>query len=460
MDFVAELPEKNTFIHFDEGASVEGPHTASAPAKLIERFLEPRIDAAEPASAQAASAGGTAVVGEASMSPTVPGGSSGQQIGHSAPALNTLMQLRLSEAGRGLLPGAGAPPRPPGSPPESPRCEEVFPTGPPPVSAAAVGQQGILRPPPLLAPGGLVPPPPPESPPASPSGSEPGADKHPAPASVRSPPAALNPACVEVQDHPAGPAPLPTPQSPRSLPSIGSAWHATGDCVPCAWFWKPQGCNNGAQCTRCHMCPEGEVKARKKLQKQVMVQKTKEAKQEPAYVTVAQLETAPSAASLTAAVHSTGVEIPIKHTFIHYSEPPCEVVEGPPVYSAPGIMLHPQAGSTSAAAAAAEASAVAAAAAAVIGAPSSAAAAVVAAAAAAIALPGGAAADGTAAGSSAGNEAHLRGECKPCSYFWYKADGCRNGYDCAFCHLCEKGENKKRKKERIRALKAEGKFHH
>jgi len=49
------------------------------------------------------------------------------------------------------------------------------------------------------------------------------------------------------------------------LPSVGSALHGTGKCQPCAWFWKAgRGCQDGANCDHCHLCPEGEVKARKK----------------------------------------------------------------------------------------------------------------------------------------------------------------------------------------------------
>jgi len=47
-------------------------------------------------------------------------------------------------------------------------------------------------------------------------------------------------------------------------PSQGSDTHGTGECRPCAWFWKPQGCANGFDCRHCHMCPEGELKNRKK----------------------------------------------------------------------------------------------------------------------------------------------------------------------------------------------------
>lgn len=48
------------------------------------------------------------------------------------------------------------------------------------------------------------------------------------------------------------------------MPSLGSSLHATGQCKPCSWFWKPQGCGNAFECTHCHLCPEGEVKIRKK----------------------------------------------------------------------------------------------------------------------------------------------------------------------------------------------------
>eukprot|EP00434_Breviolum_minutum_P025824 symbB.v1.2.022829.t1/scaffold2043.1/size110972/3 len=51
------------------------------------------------------------------------------------------------------------------------------------------------------------------------------------------------------------------------LPSVGSARHGHGNCLPCAWFWKPQGCLNGDACLRCHLCPAGELKRRKGEQK-------------------------------------------------------------------------------------------------------------------------------------------------------------------------------------------------
>lgn len=48
------------------------------------------------------------------------------------------------------------------------------------------------------------------------------------------------------------------------LPSVGSALHGTGRCSPCAWSWKAKGCKAAAACNFCHLCPEDELKNRKK----------------------------------------------------------------------------------------------------------------------------------------------------------------------------------------------------
>lgn len=52
--------------------------------------------------------------------------------------------------------------------------------------------------------------------------------------------------------------------SKSSMQSRGSAMHGSGKCRPCAWFHKPQGCTNALDCGYCHMCPDGELKSRKK----------------------------------------------------------------------------------------------------------------------------------------------------------------------------------------------------
>jgi len=53
-------------------------------------------------------------------------------------------------------------------------------------------------------------------------------------------------------------------------PTAGSALHGTGTCKPCAWHWKPGGCQAGPACSFCHLCPPGEIKLRKKIKVALM----------------------------------------------------------------------------------------------------------------------------------------------------------------------------------------------
>jgi len=48
------------------------------------------------------------------------------------------------------------------------------------------------------------------------------------------------------------------------LMSAGSALHELGECRPCAWYWRPQGCENGQDCRHCHLCPQGALKERRR----------------------------------------------------------------------------------------------------------------------------------------------------------------------------------------------------
>lgn len=62
----------------------------------------------------------------------------------------------------------------------------------------------------------------------------------------------------------------------------------------------------------------------------------------------------------------------------------------------------------------------------------------------------------TAAGAltelpSAGSMGHHLGQCKPCAF---TAKGCITGKECRFCHLCDTGEHKRRKKEKLAARRA------
>jgi hypothetical protein len=55
---------------------------------------------------------------------------------------------------------------------------------------------------------------------------------------------------------------------------------------------------------------------------------------------------------------------------------------------------------------------------------------------------------------SVGSAAHECGDCRPCAWHW-KSAGCSNGASCIFCHLCDEGELKRRKKQRVDALRAD-----
>lgn len=52
-------------------------------------------------------------------------------------------------------------------------------------------------------------------------------------------------------------------------------------------------------------------------------------------------------------------------------------------------------------------------------------------------------------------EAHVRGECRPCAYFRHKADGCRQGDDCPFCHLCDHDAIKRLKKAKRQRMRVQ-----
>lgn len=47
---------------------------------------------------------------------------------------------------------------------------------------------------------------------------------------------------------------------------------------------------------------------------------------------------------------------------------------------------------------------------------------------------------------SVGSADHNLGTCKPCAFLWKDANGCSNGTNCKFCHMCTPGEIKRRKK--------------
>lgn len=50
--------------------------------------------------------------------------------------------------------------------------------------------------------------------------------------------------------------------------------------------------------------------------------------------------------------------------------------------------------------------------------------------------------------TSMGSKDHDTGRCKPCGFLYKDANGCQNGADCPFCHMCPPGEIRRRKKEK------------
>lgn len=57
---------------------------------------------------------------------------------------------------------------------------------------------------------------------------------------------------------------------------------------------------------------------------------------------------------------------------------------------------------------------------------------------------------GTPQFPSKGSALHKIGSCKPCAFYCQGGPAaCKNGTDCSFCHLCESGEKKRRKKDKL-----------
>lgn len=94
------------------------------------------------------------------------------------------------------------------------------------------------------------------------------------------------------------------------VPSQGSAAHGTGACHPCAWYWKPVGCLKAQECRYCHLCPDGELKRRRKQKVAVLRMGTLDS--------VESEESPASTASTEGA--SVAFRMTVKNTFIHMEE--------------------------------------------------------------------------------------------------------------------------------------------
>jgi len=320
-----------------------------------------------------------------------------------------------------------------------------------------------------------------------------------------------------------------------NAPSIGSMGHHLGRCNPCAWHWKPQGCTKGSNCTRCHLCPDGELKARKKAKKAALQAARSDGGsesqvevavphqraplslvsslilEEPAYLEYLSANDSEAAATQAdeeschvkapegdivfpakVSIHGPKLKnsfiqfetdycddlvgstpsgnLPVKNTFIQFDieeDDDSRDRDAPPHHSAPGLLqggarsfprivkrteqrspsprqeadvevvrrdaaggdIDDDAGDKLSESSSSTV-------------PEN--------------MPS--ALENAKSAREEMELLHMAGECTPCAYFWYKKDGCRQGSDCTFCHLCPKGEIKKRKKHKIRTLKAEGVF--
>jgi len=190
-----------------------------------------------------------------------------------------------------------------------------------------------------------------------------------------------------------------TPSAPppgldaKNASSPGAALHGSGHCRPCAWFHKAQGCENGDACRHCHLCPQGEIKNRKKMKADSMRHEKAEK-----------------------STKAEGAEAPPSPRTPAKVALPAKVMLPLPGKSASALELPPPPGLPEPASPSAEA---------------------------AEGLP------------SLGSAAHGGGQCKPCAWF-YKSQGCGNDKDCRHCHLCPEGEIRSRRKLKVAALRKPG----
>lgn len=180
--------------------------------------------------------------------------------------------------------------------------------------------------------------------------------------------------------------------------SVGATLHGTGECKPCAWFWKPKGCQNGEECRHCHMCPQGEIRQRKKAKDRIAKEEdeeldgsTRQMPMEPLKVEISGFECG------TLGLAQGGVQEPQK-----VAPSPTSHIPGTDSMSiAPPPGLAP-----------------------------------------AESVP------------SLGSAAHGTGLCRPCAWLW-KPGGCQNGSECRHCHLCPEGELKARRKVKAELARQE-----
>mmetsp|Transcript_1411 Transcript_1411/g.2315 ORF Transcript_1411/g.2315 Transcript_1411/m.2315 type:complete len:441 (+) Transcript_1411:140-1462(+) len=175
-------------------------------------------------------------------------------------------------------------------------------------------------------------------------------------------------------------APAPVPYMAR--PSLGAVLHGTGQCKPCAWYWKPGSCVNGFECQHCHMCPEDELKTRKKgkVARLRLGHQACLAQEEEELEVLREMSLTQPPPQL-GAPRSSAEKLAVSGTPAKIADTCMELAIGASSPDLPSI----------------------------------------------------------------GSELHASGNCKPCAWI-HKPGGCSNGQQCCHCHLCPQGELKNRKK--------------
>eukprot|EP00929_Paragymnodinium_shiwhaense_P084088 TRINITY_DN44942_c0_g1_i1.p1 TRINITY_DN44942_c0_g1~~TRINITY_DN44942_c0_g1_i1.p1 ORF type:complete len:586 (+),score=136.70 TRINITY_DN44942_c0_g1_i1:116-1873(+) len=205
----------------------------------------------------------------------------------------------------------------------------------------------------------------------------------------------------------------PFSAAPPFLPSVGSGLHGLGMCRPCAWFWKPQGCANGQECYHCHLCPESEIRNRKKVK--VALLRNAEQSPEP---DVRKVQTKSKGKSTQDG--NSPADYDSSPNNVGANSQPEKISTKARSEADTDIGGDSDAGSPLAGSGGTE--------------PMS------------VPLPS------AFEMASTGSALHALGKCKPCAWFW-KPEGCHNGRACAHCHACPEGEIQQRRKAKVSAIR-------
>mmetsp|Transcript_117818 Transcript_117818/g.293825 ORF Transcript_117818/g.293825 Transcript_117818/m.293825 type:complete len:594 (+) Transcript_117818:96-1877(+) len=216
----------------------------------------------------------------------------------------------------------------------------------------------------------------------------------------------------------------PLPMGSQSCENV--MLHNLGRCRPCAWFWKAAGCQNGEDCSYCHLCPAGEIKARKKANQTMMqlglaTPQTRSRTARPRTASnsgkepVAETETPQKLSSFAVEQeHAVAIAAAAPPSSCPSASPRSEQCGGEHRDAVPTSSSDQESttGAESEFGAASNSD------------PE---------------VPNGA---------HAGSLLHGTGNCKPCAWFW-KPVGCQKDQQCSHCHLCPEGERKQRKKSKM-----------